>query len=441
MVLRLVVVLTAVAGAITGCGVDSEQAKVCQRLIRAFEPQARDIDVLRHEQHGSAENSIVIHYRAWDPGGKAADHWIGCWFEASAFGPGRLSVQGVSTDRRGLLSPVQVKMLRIWSRIYGAESPATGARARVSGSALSTPLYALQAVFNAIVMGCVYALVAVGFSLLYGVIGRINLALGEISTIAGYGAFTGVALMAAAGVGVGMWFTGLMAVLIAALGVAVMVNVGTERLIFRPLRGSSTQAPLIATIGLALFLRELMRLTQGSRDRWLQPLVIEPYIVAVGAGHAVSVSAAQLAIVGLTVVLGGALAVLMMRSAFGRRYRACCDDFKMAALSGVDAGRTVTLTFALSAVFAGAAGVIIVLYYGTVGAYMGVAIGFKALVAAVVGGMGSLAGAALGGLLIALLESLWSSYHTMAYRDVVVFGLLAFVLVFRPHGLLGRPER
>ncbi len=134
------------------------------------------------------------------------------------------------------------------------------------------------------------------------------------------------------------------------------------------------------------------------------------------------------------------LGVLMTRSAFGRRYRACCDDFQTATLLGVNAGRTVAQTFALSAVFAGAAGAVVALYYGTVSAYMGVMFGFKALVAAVVGGMGSIAGAMLGGVLIALLELLWSSYLTMAYRDVVIFGLLAFVLVFRPNGLLGRPD-
>lgn len=431
-------VVLLLALAITACGVDNQQAKVCQGLIPAFERDSRGIEIIRHEQHGTAENSIVVHYRTRDAEGRAAEHWISCWFEDSAFGSGRLSVEGVDTDRHGLLSPVKMQMLRIWLRVYGAESPARDGERGASGPALADPLYALQAVVNALVMGCVYVLVAIGFSLVYGVIGRINLAFGDLSTIAAYAAFTGVTLLGAAGAGV--WFAGLMAVLVVAIGVAVAANLVTERMIFRPLRGSSTQAPLIATIGLALFLREFMRLTQGSRDRWLQPLTTEPYVLAGGGVHEVSVSAAQLQILGLTVVLCAALGVLMTRSDFGRRYRACCDDYRTAALMGVDAGRTVALTFALSAVFAGAAGVVIALYYGTVSAYMGVMIGFKALVAAVVGGMGSIAGAVLGGILVALLESLWSSYLTMAYRDLVVFGLLAFVLVFRPSGLWGRPD-
>jgi len=435
---RLVLVLLAVTMATTACSVDSDQARVCEWLIPAFEPHAQDIDVLRYEQHGSAENSIVIHYRARDAGGKATEHWIGCWFKASTFGAGRLSVEGVSTDRQGLLSPVKLQMLRIWFRMYGSESTVGSRHHGASGPPPSAPLYALQVGINAVVIGCVYTLVAIGFSLVYGVIGRINLALGDISTIAGYAAFTGVTLLGAAGAG--LWFGGLLVVLLAALGVAVVTNVVTERLIFRPLRGASTQAPMIATIGLALFLREFMRLTQGSRDRWLPPLVTEPYMLVAGEGYKVFISAAQLSVLGLTAVLCAALGLLMTRSVFGRRYQACCDDFKMASLLGVNVGRTVALTFGLSAVFAGAGGVIIALYYGTVSAYMGVMIGFKALVAAVAGGMGSIVGAVFGGILIALLESLWSSYQTMAYRDLIVFGLLAFILVFRPNGFLGRPN-
>jgi branched-chain amino acid transport system permease protein len=423
--------------AVAACGADDEQARVCQRFIPAFESDPGSIEILRQEPHGSAENSIVVHYRARDAGGQAVEHSIACWFRDSAFGSGRLAVEDVSTDRHGLLSPVKLEMLRIWLRVGGSGTPAGEIARGAPAPALSDPAYALQAVVNAIVMGCVYALVAIGFSLIYGVIGRINLAFGDMSAIAAYAAFTGVVLLGAAGTV--WWFAGLVAVLLAAIGVAVLANLATERLIFRPLRGSASQAPLIATIGLAIFLREFIRLTQGSRDRWLPSMVTEPYLVPLGGGHSISIGAGQLVVLGLTVALCGMLGMVMTRSAHGRRYRACCDDFKMAALLGVDAGRTVAVTFALGAVFAGAAGAVVALYYGTVGAYMGMMIGFKALVAAVVGGMGSIAGAVLGGIIVALLESLWSSYMTMAYRDVVIFGLLAFVLVFRPNGLLGRP--
>jgi branched-chain amino acid transport system permease protein len=232
----------------------------------------------------------------------------------------------------------------------------------------------------------------------------------------------------------------LAGVLLVAVGVGALFNMVTERAIFRPLRGASSQAPLIATIGLALFLREFMRLAQGSRDRWLQPIITKPYLLVAGEDYTVSVSTAQIEIVVLTVALSAGICVLLTRSDFGRRYRACCDDLRMARLLGVNVDRTVIIAFGLSAVFAGAAGAIIALYYGTVSAYMGMTIGFKALVAAVIGGIGSIAGAMFGGLLIGLLESFWSAYITLAYRDVVIFGLLAVGLIFRPAGLLGQPK-
>ncbi len=428
--------MLALALAVAGCGVDQDQIRVCQWLIPAFETHPESVEFLRHEQHGSAENSVVVHYRSGDGETGLAEHWVACWFGGTAFGSGRLTVEGVGTDRRGLLSPVQLQMLRIWLRIDGTDGTPRDRESGAFGPSASDALYLLQSLVNALTMSSVYVLVAIGFTLVYGVINRLNLALGDVSTVAAYGAFTGVTLLAAAGTG---WFgAGLLLVLVVALAISALFNMVTERTVFRPLRGASSQAPLIATIGLAIFLREFMRLAQGSRDRWLPPMTEEAYPLVVGDGFSVSISPGQLMIVGLTLALCGALGLLMTRSSFGRHYRACCDDLRMAALLGVPVDRTVAATFALSAVFAGTAGVVIVLYYGTVGAYMGVAIGFKALVAAVVGGIGSIPGAIVGGVLIGLVESLWASYLTGAYRDIVVFGLLAATLVFRPNGLLGR---
>jgi branched-chain amino acid transport system permease protein len=426
----------ALALIVAGCGVDRDQLKVCQRLIPAFEKHPERVEILRHERHGSADNSVVVHYRTRDGKNGSAEHWITCWFGGTAFTSDRLTLDGVSTDRRDLLSPVQLQMLRIWMRIAATNAAPVGGGRGFPGASAPATLYLLQAIVNALAMSCVYVLVAIGFTLVYGVIGRLNLALGDISTLAAYGAFTGVTLLAAVGSG---WFgAGLLLVLGFALTIGALFNVVTERVVFRPLRGASTQAPLIATIGLAIFLREFMRLAQGSRDRWLQPITPKAYPIAGGDGFSVAISPGQLVIVAATVVLCGALGALMTRSRFGRRYRACCDDLRMAALLGVPVDRTVAATFALSAVFAGTAGAVIVLYYGTVSAYMGVVIGFKALVAAVVGGIGSIPEAIVGGVLIGVLESLWSAYLTGAYRDVVIFGLLAAMLVFRPNGLLGR---
>ena len=419
-----------------GCGVDRDQLRVCERLIPAFENHPESVETLRHGQHGSAENSVVVHYRARDDEVGVAEHWITCWFGGTAFGSGRLALEGVSTDRRDLLTPVQLQMLRIWLHIAGPEAAPKDRERGPLGPSAADALYLLQSVVNALATSSVYVLVAIGFTLVYGVIDRLNLALGDISTVVAYGVFTGVTLLAA--VGAGGVFAGLLFVLVVAVTIGALFNMVTERLVFRPLRGASTQAPLIATIGLAIFLREFMRLAQGSRDRWLQPMTPDAYPIASGNGFHVAVSPGQLIIVAVTAALCGALVLLMARTAYGRHYRACCDDLRMAALLGVSVDRTVVATFALSAVFAGTAGAAIALYYGTVGAYMGVAVGFKALVAAVVGGLGSIAGAIVGGILIGLLESLWAAYLTGDYRDIVIFGLLAAMLVFRPNGLMGR---
>lgn len=428
--------MLALALVVAGCGVDRDKLRICQWLIPAFEKYPESVEILRHEQHGSAENTVVVHYRSRDEENRSTEHWVACWFSGTAFGSGRLNLEDVSTDRHDLLSPVQFQMLRIWMRIAGPDAAPADRERGPPGPSAPDGLYLLQSLVNALTMSGVYVLVAMGFTLVYGIIDRLNLALGEISTIAAYGAFIGVTVMAAAG---GGWFgAGLLLVLAVALAVSALFNVVTERMVFRPLRGASSQAPLIATIGLAIFLREFLRLAQGSRDRWLQPMTAEAYPIVGGDGFSVSISPGQVIIVALTVALCGALGLLMTRSSFGRHYRACCDDLRMAALLGVPVDRTVAAIFALSAVFAGTAGVVIVLYYGTVGAYMGVAIGFKALVAAVVGGIGSIPGAIVGGVLIALVESLWAAYLTGAYRDIVVFGLLAAMLVFRPNGLLGR---
>ncbi len=194
------------------------------------------------------------------------------------------------------------------------------------------------------------------------------------------------------------------------------------------------------TIGWAIFLQEYLRLIQGTRERWLQPIYTEPHLLGAAQGFAVSVATSQILVLLLTAGLCAALWLGMARSRFGRHHRACSDDGAMAALCGVDVDRTVALSFALGAAYAAAGGFLVILYYGGVNFYMGLLLGFKALVAAIVGGIGSVPGAMLGGVLVAVLETFWSGYLTIAYKDVAVFGLLAAMLVFRPCGLLGKPS-
>ncbi len=298
--------------------------------------------------------------------------------------------------------------------------------------------YALQQAVNALVAGSVYGLLAVAYTLVFAIISRINMAFGELAMIGAYAALVSVhATAAAIAAALGAGGVGASVVAAAALAAAIAAVYGwaSERLIFRPLRKSPSQAALIATVGLAIALQEAVRLAQGARDRWLQPVLNDPLVVDVGGHLAVTVTVAKIAVVVLTGVLFSALLQAVRRSRHGRAWRACADDADMAALCGIDVGRTVSVTFIVSGAYAGIAGAIIALHYGGVGFTMGTMLGFKALTAAVAGGIGSLPGAMLGGLLVAAIETFWSAYLPIAARDVAVFTLLAVVLVFRPRGL------
>ncbi|HEX5079456.1 MAG TPA: branched-chain amino acid ABC transporter permease LivH [Geminicoccaceae bacterium] len=413
-------------------GPDVEQVDVCARLIPALEDGAVAI-----ERQSAGHREVTLHYRATDPQGRESAHWISCRFAGHGLQQDRLRLTAVTTDREGDLSPIEVFMLRqYWLGRYEAQ-----ARASTEGEAAPPArglLYFLQLCVHAATLGCIYGLLAIGYTLVYAVIGRINLAFGEIAMVGAYATFLGVAVLAV--LDVTSLPLALLLVLLAAAACGAVHGLATERVVFRPLREARSQAPLIATIGLAMLLQEYLRLTQGAGERWVQPVLAEPHALARGDGFAVALSTAQIAILLLVACLYAALWLLMRQSRFGRAARACADDIDMAALCGVDVDRTIAATFVLGAAYAGIAGFVILLRYGGVGFYDGFLLGFKALTAAIVGGIGSVPGAMLGGLLLALWETLWAGYLTIAYKDVAVFGLLAAVLIWRPAGLLGKAD-
>jgi branched-chain amino acid transport system permease protein len=210
-----------------------------------------------------------------------------------------------------------------------------------------------------------------------------------------------------------------------------------ERVAYRPLRRGDRLVPLVAAIGLAIALREYVRLAQGASDKWLPPLIPVRRAVFSDASFTVLVADVQVAALVLAAAVGAALAYAVGRTRWGRAHRACAEDPFMAALLGVPTSRVVSTAFALGGGLAGLAGVVVAVYYGQADFSMGYLVGFKALTAALLGGFGSLAGAWLGGLLIGLFETMWSAYAGLAYRDAAVFTVLVLVLVFRPQGLLG----
>jgi branched-chain amino acid transport system permease protein len=187
-------------------------------------------------------------------------------------------------------------------------------------------------------------------------------------------------------------------------------------------------------------LQNFIQVAQGARVKPLQPVVTGGYVLFDQNGFAVNLSNIQILVVVTTLVLMTVFWLIITRTALGRAQRACEQDRLMAALSGVNVDRTISLTFVLGAALAAVAGLLYLLYYGVIDFYIGFVAGIKAFTAAVFGGIGSLPGAMLGGLVIGLIETFWSAYFTIEYKDVAAFAMLAVVLIFFPTGLLGRPE-
>jgi branched-chain amino acid transport system permease protein len=429
------------AWSLAGCTeADVEQLKICQRLIPAIEAEGAQIEVVRSTTDPAVANAVRVEYRVIGANGASDGSWISCRFGGSGFARDRLRLTGVVTARDGALSEIAVFMLRrYWLDLYEAQAPFEDGAAEGGRSWSRDLLYFMQLVVNGLTLGCLYGLLAIGYTLVYGVVGRINLAFGEIAIIGAYTTFIAVAALAL--LGLGPLPLALVAVLALVGGVGAVYGLLTERLVFRPLREVPSQAPLIATLGLAIFLQEALRLLQGADDRWVQPVFSGAHQLSAAPGFALTVNTSQIIVIALAVALYAALWLVMARTGFGRAVRACADDVAMAALCGVNIERTVALTFALGSAYAAIAGFVVLLRYGGVSFHEGFLLGFKALTAAIVGGIGSVPGAMLGGVLIGALEIFWAGYLNLAYRDVATFAVLAAVLIWRPHGLLGQPVR
>jgi len=297
--------------------------------------------------------------------------------------------------------------------------------------------YLLQQIINGVSLGAIYGLIAIGYTMVYGIIGMINFAHGEIYMV---GAFVSlIAFMALGIAGITYIPLALLLVLVIAMVFTAAYGWAVERIAYRPLRGSYRLAPLISAIGMSIFLQNYVQLLQGARVKTLQPVVHGGITLATGS-FGVQVSYLQLFILVLTIILMAAFSYVIAATPLGRAQRAVEQDSTMAALLGIDVDRTISLTFLIGAMLAAVAGMMVLLYYGVIDFFIGFEAGIKAFTAAVLGGIGSLPGAMLGGLLIGLIEALWSGYASVEYKDVMVFVVLVLVLIFRPSGLFGRPE-
>ena len=297
-----------------------------------------------------------------------------------------------------------------------------------------------QQLLNGLILGSIYALIALGYTLVYGILGLINFAHGEVVMI---GAMVTISVLS--------WLLGMHlplspVLLIAfslllAIPVCALLGMGIERFAYRPLRGAPRLAPLITAIGVSIVLQNVAMMIWG-RQYIPFPAILPSEPIQLGSATFMPV---QGVIVLLSAVLMGALLLLVHRTKLGRAMRAAAQSPSVARLMGVSVDRVVASAFVIGSILAAVAGVMVSTNYGQAHAYMGFMLGLKAFSAAVLGGIGNLAGAVVGGLLLGIIESLGAGYIGdltggflgSQYQDVFAFLVLILVLVFRPSGLLG----
>ena len=297
----------------------------------------------------------------------------------------------------------------------------------------------VQQLVNGITLGSIYGLIAIGYTMVFGIIGMVNFAHGDVFMVSTFVALITV-LVLTTWLGMTSIFLVLFIVLIVAMLVTSLLSWGIERVAYRPLRGSFRLAPLISAIGMSIFLANFVQVAQGPRHKSIPPIVQDGIVLIDRGNYQVTLSYRQLIIWLVTALVLAIFWYVVTKTSLGRAQRACEQDPKMASLLGVNVDRTISITFVIGAALAGVAGTMYLMYYGVISFSDGFVPGIKAFTAAVLGGIGSLPGAVIGGLLIGLIETFWSAYFSTDYKDVAAFSILAIVLIFLPQGLLGRPE-
>jgi branched-chain amino acid transport system permease protein len=414
---------------------DPEQARLCRLTLPALSDEGAVIDVQRVSR-AAKPFAIRIDYQADGIG-----HTVRCGFSGAALDPLKSELVALVKDGEAL-SPVKLHLLRrYWlerPEVALPLDPGPGSSVRPGITVPDGSAYLLQQLANGFAPTAVLSLLAAAYALIYGLIGRINLAFGDLAVVGAMSAVTGVALSTTLGV------EGLLAGVLLAGAVAVATTIlhglVSQRIVFAPLAFGRGQTLLIATIALSIVLQEYMRIHAGSEMRWIPPILGIPLPFAADTGFTATITVMQL----LVTVLGGFLAlglVLFLDSSdFGRRWRAVADDARMAALLGVSARRVMTQSFLIASLLAGFAGFITAMQYGGASPSGGTVLGLKALAAAIVGGVGSVGGAMLGGVAIGLMQAVWVAYLPMEQADAAVLCLLVAVLILRPGGLFGFGE-
>lgn len=298
--------------------------------------------------------------------------------------------------------------------------------------------YFIEQLTNGLIIGGIYALIALGYTLIYGVLQFLNLAHGELYMMGSFfGFFTMVALGGPATAVVPIWLM-IFLMFVVAMGGGALLGVAVERFAYRPLRKSRRLAALISALGVSLFLQSAALLLFGAKIRLYDTGMFINLRTGFNIGTA-RIDITEVLVVLLSVTLMIVLWIMVNRSQFGRAMRAVAVDQDAAVMNGIDVDRIVVITFALASGLAGAAGVMAGLLLFPVDQYMGLFAGLKGFTAAVLGGIGSIPGAMLGGFILGVVEAMVTGYLNPTYADFVAFVILIMVLLIRPRGLLGQP--
>lgn len=414
---------------LTGCDRPPEDLlRACADLVGAFEPTG--VTVTRASPEMVGPLSVRIGF-SWGEGQADA---LTCHFATRPQGLERPPVQAAETLRGGPLDARQLQVLELW-----ADLPTAGPQLYQPGQvwerqALDGSAYLLQQLLNALAVGSLYALIAVGYALIFSLLEIVNFAFGDLAMLGSVVAVIVIIALGMAGID-SAWVLLPIAVL-AVLAYGGLLGVVIDRSVYRPLGRGNRLPPLVAAIGLALFVQNFVLLAQGARGKILPPLIEGGWTLTLGTSS-VRFSFSQGALILLAASVGGLLHYSVQRTRFGRDLRACAADPTMAALLGVPVNRVIARAFALSTALAGLAGLVSVVYYGQTDHSIGLALGFKALTGAILGGIGSLTGAMAGAMLVGLVEMLFAGFISNELRDLAVFILLVGGLILRPTGLFG----
>jgi len=291
-----------------------------------------------------------------------------------------------------------------------------------------------QQLINGLALGAVYALIALGYTMVYGILQLINFAHGEVYMLGAYLGIIVLGVLTSLGLTAYSLPLALLTTVLVSMAFCAAYGAVIERVAYRPLRNASKLAPLISAVGMSIILQNFVMLTQGKEYKNLPPMLPSEGVPLFGA----NVSPAQIVILSASILVMVGLQFFVAKTRLGKAMRATSQDRVMAGLVGIDINKVISVTFMIGSALAAVAGVMVTLYYGVVHFFMGYLAGIKAFTAAVLGGIGSIPGAMLGGFMLGLIENFGASYISSVYKDAFAFLMLIIVLIIRPSGLLGQ---